>query len=95
VSLDLWGFAELRLKNYDAAIDAFNRSISLNPENCYAFSKLARAHGKKALTLKRGSLNYRAEKNSAYEALERAKAVKNAEPDRVKQLERWLKRKLS
>ncbi len=90
ISLDLLGFAELQIGNEDEAIAAFERSIKLHADNCYALCKLAECHAQKARKHGKGSKEYNSERAIALSYLNKAKSVPSTEPGRTAKLERWL-----
>lgn len=87
------GYLYFCLEGYPQAIDAFNKAVQLQKDNCYAFCKLSRAYGE--LYLKANALDPRRNsyKNSAREMFNKAQTVPSPDKRRLGWLVSWLREK--
>lgn len=85
------GYLYFCVKDYEKAIDEFQKAVSLRADNCYAFCKLSRCYGQRYLKAAFLDPRRKGYKNSAIEMLN--KAEKTAIPDerRIRWLQLWLK----
>jgi len=79
------GYCYLCLNEYKKAIDQFEKAITLDKDNCYAYCKLSRIHG--ALYLKDSDKSSR---TKAIEMYEKAKGSGNIDHRRIEWLRTWL-----
>ena len=83
------GYLYYCVQMYRKAISELNRAIELNPDNCYAFTKLSRTYA--GLYLKSSTDPRRPDyKKKAVEMFAKASATATPEPRRIKWLERYL-----
>lgn len=87
------GYLYYCLEDYSQAIDAFNKAVQLQIDNCYAFCKLSMAYGE--LYLRANVLDPRRSyyKNSVKEMFNKAQAVPASDKRRIGWLKSWLREK--
>jgi tetratricopeptide (TPR) repeat protein len=94
IALDLLGFSLLQAKDYSGAIDAFEDSLELQPQNPYALCKLSRAYGLMALEYNKRDRRFIRYRSQAVSYLQKAGEVNNPDTNRTARLAKWLNRKL-
>ncbi|MBW1802548.1 MAG: TPM domain-containing protein [Deltaproteobacteria bacterium] len=88
------GYLYLEENEYKKAIAALEKAVDLQPDNCYAYCKLSRAHA--MIFLGQGKLDPRrnAHVDACRKMLRKAETTLTTNPRRVRWLKRWLKREL-
>lgn len=87
------GYLYLQLHAYNEAIPVLKKAVSLNPDNCYAYSKLAEAYAHLYTTTAPGDGNRSGYKALSLEGLKKAENMATRDPRRVARLKEELQRK--
>lgn len=90
---DFLGYLYLRLHTYNEAIRALKKAVSLNPDNCYAYAKLAEAYAHLYAAATPGDGNRSGYRALSLENLEKARSTATRDPRRVARLKEELQRK--
>ncbi len=87
------GFLYLNLNRFSNAIDHLRQALEHQPDNCYAYSKLARAHAQRYLRAKGFNPLRGGYRKAAIKYYRHASAVCPEDSTRVAWLKSWLTRK--
>jgi hypothetical protein len=87
------GFLQFQAGRYVEAIESLDRALSLEPDDCYAHCKTARAYAMRYLKSNEGNLLRGSLRDRALEHLESAGIVASPDLRRIGWLARWMERK--